>query len=90
MAGKQGRWPVNSQLRQDIVDLYAEIHRLQRALNFWMPCVPNPGEVPEGCCERLMDDSSLLAGFDGPTEKTAEELGWVKLQPPASTSGEPQ
>jgi hypothetical protein len=69
---------------QDVADLYAEIQRLQRALNFWMPCVPNPGEVPEGCCERLMDDSYLLAGFDGPTEKSAEELGWVKLQPPAA------
>jgi hypothetical protein len=73
---------------QDVADLYAEIQRLQRSLNFWMPCVPNPGEVPEGCCERLMDDSYLLAGFDGPTERTAEELGWVKLQPPAATSTE--
>ncbi len=67
----------------EVVELYDEIQRLQRALTFWMPCVPDPGEVPEGCCERLMDDAMLLAGFDGPTEKSAEELGWVKLQPPS-------
>jgi hypothetical protein len=61
-----------------------EVQRLQHALSFWMPCVPDPGEVMVGACERLMDDAMLLAGHDGPDEKSAEALGWIKLQPPAS------
>lgn len=61
----------------------SEIERLQRALSFWMPCVPDPGEVMAGACERLMDDAMLLAGHDGSDEQSAEALGWIKLQPPS-------
>jgi hypothetical protein len=75
----------HEKLERDLREAEEFIEKLQRALNFWMPCVPDPGEVPEGCCKRLMDDSYLLAGFDGPTEKTAEDLGWVKLQPPPTS-----
>jgi len=65
-----------------------EIQRLQRALSFWMPCVPDPGEVMAGACERLMDDAMLMAGYDGVDEKSAEALGWVRLvQPTAHEPG---
>jgi len=65
-----------------------EIQRLQRALSFWMPCVPDPGEVMAGACERLMDDAMLMAGYDGVDEKSAEALGWVRLVQP--TAHEPE
>ena len=68
-----------SELRDHAAELEREVQRLQRALSFWMPCVPDPGEVPEGCCQRLMDDSFLLAGYEGEAEKSAEELGWIRL-----------
>ena len=80
---------MNVSVAAEIKALLDENQRLQRALCFWMPCVPDPGEVHEGCCERLMDDSYLLAGYDGDlSEKSAEELGWIKLQSPHTSTAE--
>jgi hypothetical protein len=52
----------------------AEIHRLQRALAFWMPMVP---AADSPAISRLADDTFLLAGYQGEPEKCAQELGWI-------------
>ncbi len=58
-------------------DLLAEIARLQAALNFWLPRVPE--DDPE-IAERAGNDAFLLTCFDGPSEKSAEERGWITLR----------
>lgn len=63
--------------REAVGELQAEVQRLQRALDFWMPQVP--GNDPE-IADRAGDDAYLLAGFEGPTEKSAEDLGWITLR----------
>lgn len=69
--------------------LEAEVQRLQRALAFWLPCVPAEG--PEEVLIRTGDDAMLLVGYD-PTENepTAEERGWISLaqHPRAPQSGQ--
>ncbi len=61
------------------------IEKLQRALAFWLPCVPgNDAEV----ALRAGDDAFLLSGFGGPQEQSAEELGWVKLRTPGTANSE--
>lgn len=45
----------------------AEIHRLQRALNFWIPAVPDIGEAREGCCERDMKVIGMHVKLDDGT-----------------------
>lgn len=58
----------------------AEIQRLQCALAFWLPCVP--ADYPEGAvADRICNDSFLLGGYEGDfTAKSAEDLGWIRLQ----------
>lgn len=55
----------------------AEIQRLQRALAFWLPGVPdNDPEISD----RAGDDAYLLCGYEGEQEPTAQQLGWIKLR----------
>lgn len=66
----------------EIRDLQDEVQRLQRALNFWLPSVPQEG--PEEIADRISHDASLLVGYetdgDDPIDaKDAEQLGWIIL-----------
>jgi len=63
-------------------ELLEQIERLQRALHFWLPSVPDNG--PEPICERIGDDAHLLAGLTEADEQDAEELGWITLHPSTS------
>lgn len=60
-------------------EAWAQIERLQCALNFWLPCIPE--NEPEGSQRflRIAHDADLLVGYEGPLVDTAEGLGWVKL-----------
>ena len=60
--------------------LQQEVNRLQRALAFWLPKMPSSVPMCERYGERIGNDSFLLAGYNGPDEKSAEELGWINLQ----------
>lgn len=64
---------------KDNKDLAEEVQRLQRALAFWMPHMPDC-ELPEEIDKRLEHDIWLLAGSDPNGEKGAEELGWIALR----------
>src|ERR1039457_3131272 len=55
----------------------AEIQRLQRALCFWLPHMPAEPPTPH-IDEKLESAIWLLAGYNGPIEAGAEELGWIK------------
>jgi len=55
-------------------ELLAEIQRLQRALAFWLPQVPSEDHSLHA---RAAHDSFLLAGYYGPSEPSANELGHV-------------
>jgi len=58
----------------ELKETAAEVQRLQRALCFWLPCVPaEDSEI----AERAGDDAFLLCGYEGPAEPSAEDLGWV-------------
>jgi chromosome segregation ATPase len=57
----------------------AEIQRLQRALNFWLPKMPAGDDDTSELFQRLGDDIALLVGYDGEMEAEAEERGWVTL-----------
>jgi hypothetical protein len=57
-------------------EAWALFEKLQRALAFWLPNVP-PEE--HALHERIARESFLLTGFAGPSEKSAEELGWTTL-----------
>lgn len=59
--------------------LQQEVQRLQRALAFWLPKMPESDALCSRYGDRIVDDSFLLAGYYGPEEPGAEELGWVKL-----------
>lgn len=59
--------------------LEAEVQELQRALAFWIPSVPVTWR-DDPRYERLIHDINLLAGYLGPTEKDAEELGWIQFK----------
>lgn len=66
----------------DIRELQEEVQRLQRALNFWLPSVPQDG--PEEIADRIAHDAHLLIGYepdgDDPIDaKDAEQLGWIRL-----------
>ena len=70
-------------LRKQNVELQSELafersHRnqLQKALNFWLPCVPSE---PEEISKRVADDAMLLMGYGGHDEQSAEQLGWLSL-----------
>lgn len=71
--------------------LLEEVQRLQKALNFWLPGMPETVNNQE-LYERLDHDISLLVGFDGPYEGSADDRGWIKLNdeqsPDASDGGE--
>lgn len=73
----------NLSLAEEGLANYAqEVQRLQRALAFWLPCVP-AHELPPDIEKRLEDDIAILAGYDGPVEPEAETLGWIELCIPA-------
>lgn len=55
-------------------ELLQEIGKLQIALAFWLPCVPN--DDPE-IASRVGDDAYLLAGAPEIPSETAESLGWM-------------
>jgi hypothetical protein len=57
-------------------ELRAEVQRLQKALDFWLPSIPVE-ESPRS--ERAAKDAWLLAGFEGPVMESAEDLGWIKM-----------
>ena len=59
----------NAQMRR-------EIYALQKALSFWLPCVPGAHSERD---ERIANDAGLLYGFDGDLEETAEGKGWIAL-----------
>ncbi len=63
-----------------------EIYALQKALSFWLPCVPGVHCERD---ERIASDAGLLYGFDGDLEETAESKGWIALQSNAEVSGRP-
>ena len=52
------------------------IAALQRALAFWLPCVPNEDNQR---ADRIAEDSYLLMGYQGESECEAEQLGWISL-----------
>jgi len=64
-------------MEQRNTELQRQVERLQRALSYWMPCVP--GDDAE-IALRAGDDAYLLSGYSGPDEPTAEELGWITLR----------
>ncbi len=63
-----------------------EIYALQKALSFWLPCVPGVHCERD---ERIASDAGLLYGFDGDLEETAESKGWIALPSNAEVSGRP-
>jgi len=63
-------------------DFLAEIQRLQKALNFWLPSVPMDGD--KSIIDRIAHDAQLLAGYNElevPEEKDAQTMGWIELMP---------
>lgn len=70
---------------QDVADLYEEIQNLQCALSFWLPCVPEH-VTNEEFVDRIHHDANLLAGYEGPIVKDAEDLGWISVTVDISTS----
>lgn len=60
----------------DPQELLPEIQRLQRALAFWLPMGPSEDHPLQ---ERIAHDAFLLAGYYGPDEPSAYELGHVAL-----------
>lgn len=54
----------------------AEIQKLQKALFFWLPNVP---AMDGAVGDRIADDAWLLAGYEGDSVQSAEQLGWIKL-----------
>lgn len=64
-------------LAAELAERDAEVQRLQRALSFWHPGVPATG--PRTIHERAAADAWLLAGYDGPNEQSAMDLGWITL-----------
>lgn len=61
----------------DFQPVVEEVERLQKALAFWMPGVPDANHALH---ERVAHDAYLLAGYDGPNnEPSAFELGHVSL-----------
>ena len=69
---------------EDFRQAQQEIHQLQRALMFWLPCVPAEGE--QKIIDRIAHDAFLLVGYepsgdDPQDEKSAQELGWIELMP---------
>lgn len=63
-----------------IASLEAEVQRLQGALSFWLPGVPV--DLPDVLADRVAFDAVLLTGYEGEIESSAEDLGWLALQPP--------
>ena len=61
----------------EIIDLKAEIQRLQRALAFWLPKVPSSGS---GRSTRCGNDAMLLVGYAGRLEPSADDLGWIAFR----------
>ncbi len=59
-----------------------EIARLQDALFFWLPNVP---DVESECADRIAHDAALLAGYDGLINDSAEQRGWAMLTPRADS-----
>ena len=60
-----------------------EIYALQKALSFWLPCVPGVHSERD---ERIASDAGLLYGFDGDLEETAEGKGWIAVASNAPSS----
>lgn len=59
-----------------------EIARLQDALFFWLPKIP---DVVNECTDRMADDAALLIGHKGRTDDSAEQRGWILPTPNASS-----
>lgn len=63
-------------------ELEEEIGRLQTALAFWLPNVPDEGHP---LYDRIANDAFLLLGLIGPDdEKCAQDKGYVTLAPGAA------
>lgn len=68
-----------------------EIQRLQQALNFWLPCIPEGTPADENpVLTRIGRDAMLLVGYDGEPEPDAAQLGWIRLQLHPSEKQEPR
>lgn len=63
---------------EEIRELERRSAKLTVALNFWMPGVP--ADDPE-VATRVSEDAGLLVQTDLVSEKSAEELGWIRLRP---------
>jgi len=61
-----------------------ETQELKRALNFWLPMIPEDAPLDENAClSRIEQDARLLFKYDGESdEQCAAELGWISLHPP--------
>jgi hypothetical protein len=75
----QGDAEVTKTVTLEIIDLKAEIQRLQRALAFWLPKVPSSGS---GRATRCGNDAMLLVGYPRgmELEPGAEDLGWITFR----------
>jgi hypothetical protein len=60
-----------------LVDQANEIERLQRALCFWLPHVP---EDDDEIADRSGNDAMLLCGYQGDFDDCAESRGWYSLR----------
>lgn len=58
-------------------ELTAEIHRVQAALSFWLPRVP---DFDGPCADRIANDAYLLCGLETDETASAQDLGWVLVQ----------
>lgn len=63
---------------KEIEHVRAEVQRLQRALQFWLPGVPADDDE---IATRAGDDAMLLVGYQGDDDACAESLGWIRLRP---------
>jgi hypothetical protein len=81
----------NAQLRgnlslaeEGLANYQQETQELKRALNFWLPMIPDDAPLDENAClSRIEQDARLLFKYDGEAdEQCAAELGWISLHPP--------
>jgi hypothetical protein len=86
MASVTGEANEVERLRTERDELLKRIQNLQRALNFWLPCVPAACR-DERIVDRIAYDADLLAGYEGPAVDTAEELGWIRLRESGDGNG---
>lgn len=83
MASPYEIWIAIDVLCDKMQSMAGEIARLQDALFFWLPNIPDGGD--KACTDRMADDAALLIGREGRIDDSAEQRGWVVLMPNASS-----